>query len=92
MNFLPFIVSWAVLAVIVIGLFLYRHWLESHEDHYVHLHGDVHDTAIVTTQSASIKHMAAVDKVKDKLLIAAIVYAVAIAIAGGYLAWNTPGV
>jgi hypothetical protein len=92
MNFLPFIVSWAVLACIVIALYLYRHWLENREDHYIHLHGDVHDSAIVTTQAASIKRMAAVDKIKDKLLIVAIVYAVVLAIAGGYMAWNSPGI
>lgn len=91
MHVLPFIISWIILAVIVAGLFIYHHWLENHEDHYIHLHQDVHDSAIVTSQTTIAKRIAMVDKLKNSLLIALIVYAAVVAAVAGYVSWNAQG-
>lgn len=91
MQVLPFIISWIVLAAIVVGLYIYHHWLENHEDHYIHLHADSHDAAIVTGQTSVAKRIAMVDKLKTSLLIALIVYAVVIAAVAGYMSWNAQG-
>lgn len=91
MYVLPFIVSWIVLAAIVVGLYIYHHWLENHEDHYIHLHTDVHDAAIVTSQTSVAKRIAMVDKLKTSLLIALIVYAIVVAAVAGYVSWNAQG-
>ena len=79
------------LALVVIALFLYRRWLENHDDPYIHLHDDSHDSTIVTTQSSMAKRLDVVDKLKNGLLIAVILYALAIAAFAIYSAWNNPG-
>jgi hypothetical protein len=80
-----------ILALIVIALFIYRHWLENHDDPYIHLHNDSHDSTIITSQSAAAKRLDTVDKLKNGLLIAVILYALAIVGMVAYMAWNTPG-
>ncbi|MBV8552397.1 MAG: hypothetical protein JOY54_13925 [Acidobacteriaceae bacterium] len=80
-----------VLVLVVIALFLYHRWLENHDDPYIHLHNDAHDSTIVSSQTTLGKRLDAVDKVKNGLLIAVIVYALAIAAIAIYNAWNTSG-
>jgi hypothetical protein len=82
---------WGILLLVVIGLFIYRRWLENHDDPYIHLHNDSHDSSIITSQNAAAKRLDTIDKLKNGLLIAVIVYALAIAGIVGYIAWNTPG-
>jgi hypothetical protein len=91
MNLTVHLIVWGCLLVIVIALFLYHRWLENHDDHYIHLHGDSHDSTIVTGQTTMAKRIDALDKLKNGLLIAVIVYAVAIAAMAIYGAWNNPG-
>jgi hypothetical protein len=80
-----------VLAVVVVGLFVYRRWLENHDDPYIHLHNDSHDASIITSQTSQARRLDMVDKVKNGLLVAVIVYALAILAMAGYTAWNNPG-
>jgi uncharacterized protein (UPF0333 family) len=82
---------WGILVLAVIALFLYRRWLENHDDPYIHLHNDSHDSSIITAQNAAAKRLDTVDKLKNGLLIAVIVYALAILGIVAYVAWNTPG-
>lgn len=91
MNLTFHLSLWGILLLIVIGLFIYRRWLENHDDPYIHLHNDSHDSSIITTQNAAAKRLDTVDKLKNGLLIAVIVYALAILGIVGYIAWNTPG-
>lgn len=91
MNLTVHLIVWGCLLVIVIALFLYHRWLENHDDHYIHLHSDSHDSSIVTGQTTMAKRIDALDKLKNGLLIAVIVYAVAIAAIAIYGAWNNPG-
>jgi hypothetical protein len=80
-----------ILALVVVALFVYRRWLENHDDPYIHLHNDSHDSSIVTSQSAAAKRLDVVDKVKNGLLVAVIVYILAIVAMIAYVAWNNPG-
>ena len=80
-----------ILALAVIALFIYRRWLENHDDPYIHLHNDSHDSTIITSQSAAAKRLDVIDKVKNGLLVAVILYVLAILGIVGYLAWNNPG-
>ena len=91
MNLTFHLSLWGILLLVVIGLFIYRRWLENHDDPYIHLHNDSHDSSIITSQSAAAKRLDIVDKLKNGLLIAVIVYALAIAGIVGYIAWSTPG-
>ncbi|HEY6988358.1 MAG TPA: hypothetical protein VH369_08240 [Bryobacteraceae bacterium] len=91
MNLTFHLSLWGILLLVVIGLFIYRRWLENHDDPYIHLHNDSHDSSIITSQNAAAKRLDTIDKLKNGLLIAVIVYALAIAGIVGYIAWNTPG-
>ena len=89
MNLTYHIVALVVLIAAVIGLYLYRRWLENHDDHYIHLHNDAHDASIISTQASMAKRLDTVDKLKNAGLVAVIVYAVAIAAMAVYIGWNS---
>jgi hypothetical protein len=91
MNVMVHLIVCGVLALSVIALFLYRHWLENHDDPYIHLHNDAHDSSIITTQTSMAKRLDVIDKAKNGLLIAVILYALAIAAMAIYSAWNNVG-
>jgi hypothetical protein len=80
-----------ILLCATVGMFLYRRWLENHNDNYIHLHNDSHDSTIINAQSAICKRCETVDKVKNALLAATILYGVIIAGYASYLAWNRAG-
>ena len=92
MSLTPHLIVCSALVLVVVALFIYHHWLENHEDHYIHLHGDSHDSNIISTQSVMEKRIATLDKLKNGLLIAVILYALAIAGMAIYNAWNTAGI
>jgi hypothetical protein len=89
MNLNFHLILCGVLAVVVIALFVYRRWLENHDDPYIHLHNDAHDSSIITSQTSMAKRLDAIDKVKNGLLAAVILYALAIVAMGIYIAWNS---
>jgi hypothetical protein len=89
MNLTYHIVALVVLIAAVVGLYLYRRWVENHDDHYIHLHNDAHDASIINTQTSMAKRLDAIDKLKNAGLIAVIVYAVAIAAMAVYIGWNS---
>ena len=80
-----------ILALVVVALFVYRRWLENHDDPYIHLHNDSHDSSIITSQNAAARRLDMVDKVKNGLLVAVILYVLAIVGMLAYLAWNNQG-
>jgi hypothetical protein len=92
MNLVFHLTLCGVLTLVVVALFLYRRWLENQDDPYIHLHNDAHDSSIINTQALMGKRLDTIDKVKNGLLVAVIVYAVAIAAMGVYAGWTSnPG-
>jgi hypothetical protein len=89
MNLTYHIVALVVLIAALVGLYLYRRWLENHDDHYIHLHNDSHDASIINTQSTMAKRLDALDKLKNVGLVAVILYALAIAGMAVYMGWNS---
>jgi hypothetical protein len=88
MNITLHIVLCAVLALIAVGVALYKKWLEDHDDHYIHLHNDAVDTRIITTQATMAKRIEGLEKATRYLTIAVIVYAVFIGGLAAYMAWT----
>jgi|GraSoiStandDraft_50_1057286.scaffolds.fasta_scaffold75043_2 hypothetical protein len=80
-----------VLLVAAVAVSLYRRWLENHCDSYIHLHNDPHDATIVTTQAAMCKRLETVSKLTKALVVAVILYALAIGAFAIYTAWNSQG-
>lgn len=91
MNLTLHLILCAVLVAITVGVYIYRRWLENHCDNYIHLHNDSHDATIISTQAALCKRLDAVDKLKKALLVAVILYVLAIVGMAIYQAWNNPG-
>jgi hypothetical protein len=91
MNLMLHLSLCGFLAVLLVAVYIYRHWLENHDDPYIHLHNDSHDSNIINTQTVLGKRLDMVDRVKTGLMVAVIIYAVAIAAMGIYLAWNNSG-
>jgi hypothetical protein len=89
MSIILHIVLCSVLILVTIGVAIYRHWLENHCDHYIHLHNDSHDASVIDAQSAMCRRFEMIDKLRTALIVAVIVYAVAIVAIAGYNAWNT---
>jgi hypothetical protein len=91
MNLTFNLILFGVLAMALVAMYMYRRYLENHEDHYIHLHNDSHDDSIVNSQTAIGKRMEMVDKVKTGLIAAVIVYGVAIAAMAIYQGWMASG-
>jgi uncharacterized protein YxeA len=91
MNLTLHLIVCGVLIVIIVALFLYQRWLENHSDHYIHLHSDSHDTSVVTSQAAQGKRLDTIAKIKNGLIVAVILYLLAIAAIAVYTAWNNTG-
>lgn len=89
MNLMIHISLFGVLAVALVAVYIYKHWLENQDDPYIHLHNDQHDDSIISSQTVLGKRLEMIEKVKNGLLAATIAYALAIAAMGVYMAWNT---
>lgn len=85
------LILWGILILATICMYVYRRWLENHEDHYIHLHDDQHDSGIIKSQSTIGKRLETVDKVKNVMLIVVILWGLAIAAMAVYQAWNANG-
>lgn len=76
------------LVAAIVGLMIYRKWLEDYCDHTIHLHNDAHDNSIIEAQSAECRRIAAIDKVNNFLIAAVIIYAATVISILTYNAWN----
>jgi len=90
MSIILHIVLCVVLALIAVGVSLYKKWLEDHDDHYIHLHNDAVDSRIINTQAVMDKRIANMEKLSRYLIIAVIAYALIICGMALYSAWNAP--
>jgi hypothetical protein len=89
MNLMYHVGVLVILVTAVVGLYVYRRWLENHDDHYIHLHNDSHDTGIIDTQTSMARRLDMVDKLKNAGLAAVILYGLAIAGMAVYVGWNS---
>ncbi len=88
MNYTLHLTICGALLCITAGLYLYRHWLDNHGDHYIHLRDHSQDSAIINAQASMCKRCETVDKLKYGTLTATILYAVAIGLMAAFEAWN----
>jgi hypothetical protein len=78
---------WGVLVLTLTGMFIYRRWVDSNEDHTVHLHDDPLDSRIISSQVTIGRRLDGLDKAIHYLMIVVIVYGVVVAGLAGYQAW-----
>lgn len=91
MNITLHLILWGVLILITIFVFVYKRWLENRGNPYIHLHDDQHDASVINTQTTMMKRLDTIDKVKNALLAAVILWGLAIAAIAIYNAWNNTG-
>ena len=91
MNLTLHLILCGVLLAITLVVALYRKWLEDHNDHYIHLHDDAHDTGVINYQQTMTKRIEVMARLQTYLIAATIAYAVVIAGMGVYAAWITAG-
>lgn len=91
MNLTLNLIACGCLLALTVAIAVYRNWLEEHCDHYIHLHNDSHDIAVIEGQSAICRRLEMMDKLKTGLIAAVIVYAVVIVAVATYNAWNASG-
>jgi hypothetical protein len=81
------LVSWLVVLVALIGLFLYRQQVGRHEDDFVHLSNP--DTRVLTEQSALAQRLDVLDRWLKIGVIVAAVFGLLVLGAYAYDVWNT---
>ena len=86
MNLMPFIVSWAVLATIVLALAIYRYFVARNEDDFVHVDG-----SHVSAQQQLAKKLDAIDRWGKILTIFTAAYALIIGGLFMYASWIESG-
>ena len=82
-NLLPYAIFWAVLAIVVVFLIVYRKSVSSHEDDSLHLEGNM-----PREQTALAHKLALIDRWGKTLTVVAVVYGVALAAIYLYQVWN----
>lgn len=88
MNLTVHITICSVLIAVVVGLLLYRKWLEDYCDHTIHLHNDSHDSSIISAQTNQCRRIELIDKAKNYLITAVVLYVLTIIAIVTYNAWN----
>ena len=88
MNLAVHITILGLLIAAIVGLLLYRKYLEDYCDHNIHLHNDSHDSSIIMAQSAECRRVELIDKTKNYLIAAVCLYALTIIAITAYQSWN----
>jgi hypothetical protein len=85
LTFLPFFVLWAALALVVLGLAIYRKSVSSHEDDFLHVRET--DTNLVAAQGAVAGKLERIDKWGKTLTVVMFVTGLALGAYYMYLTW-----
>jgi len=86
------IVHLVVLGVLTLAvgvMFMYRRWIEDHDDHNIHLHNTATDSQIIHMQEDMAKRLEMVEKAIRYLTIVVVVYGLAVAGYAIYTEWIT---
>jgi len=76
-----------VLVFILIASFLYRKFIDVHDDHNIHLTGSTTDARIINTQVQHAKRIEMLDRLNIYLSIVVVLYLLAIGIMAAYTGW-----
>ena len=76
-----------VLVFFLVASFLYRKFIDDHDDHNIHLSGTQSDSRIIGTQVEHSKRIEMLDRLNKYLSIIVILYLLAIGIMAAYTGW-----
>jgi hypothetical protein len=86
MNLFPLIVSWAVLAVIVLALAVYRKLIAAKEDDMLHVRDS--EVQLVASQASIANKLEVIDRWGKILTAGALLYGLALAALYVYMDWQ----
>jgi len=86
-NLTPFVIGWAVLALVVCALAIYRKAVSRHEDDFLHVRDS--ETNLVAEQGAIASKLLVIDRWGKITTVVALVYGLALAGSYVYLSWVT---
>lgn len=76
-----------VLVLFLVASFLYRKFIDDHDDHNIHLTNTATDARILTTQMAHARRIEMLDRLNKYLSVAVILYLIAIGLMAAYTGW-----
>jgi hypothetical protein len=77
-----------VLVLFLVASFLYRKFIDVHDDHNIHLGGNPSDARILTSQVAHAKRIEMLDRLNKYLSIVVVLYLIAIGVMAAYAGWS----
>ena len=76
-----------VLGFFLVASFLYRKFIDDHDDHNIHLSNSASDIRTINLQTEHGKRIAMLDKINVSLAIVVLLYSVVIALMAAYTGW-----
>lgn len=84
-KLMPYAILWAVMALFVLGLAIYRRMIAQNEDDLLHVRDD--EAQLVAQQGAVANKLSAVDRWGKILTAVTFAYGVVLAVVYVYLSW-----
>ena len=88
MNVIVHLVICGLLVMVLVASFLYRKFIDDHDDHNIHLGANAIDLRVIDTQVQHTKRIEALGTLIKYLTIVVILYLIAIAGMASYSAWT----
>jgi DnaJ-domain-containing protein 1 len=76
-----------VLVFFLVASFLYRKFIDDHDDHNIHLSNTASDARIMSLQEQHAKRIEMLDRLNKYLSVVVILYLLAIGIMAAYTGW-----
>jgi predicted lysophospholipase L1 biosynthesis ABC-type transport system permease subunit len=76
-----------VLVFFLVASFLYRKFIDDHDDHNIHLSNTASDARIMSIQEQHAKRIEMLDRLNKYLSVVVILYLLAIGIMAAYTGW-----
>jgi hypothetical protein len=86
MNYIPYLVSWSVCALIVLGVAIYRMTIARRDDRSLDLM--VKDEHVIADQKMAVKRIKSIDHWGEALTVITVLYGLAIAFIYFYQIWQ----
>jgi len=87
MNVILHLAVCGALVCLLIASFLYRKFIDDHDDHNIHLTNSSSDVRTLTTQVEHAKRIEILDKLNKYLSVVVILYLIAIGMMAAYVGW-----
>jgi len=88
MNITMHLAICGILLLILVASFLYRKFLDDHDDHNIHLSGNTSDVRVMNTQVEHAKRIEMLDKLNKVLMVVVVAYLILIGVLAAYSSWS----